>query len=155
MSLPAISGRSDKIRQAATKERRSALYRWMLANFDDFKATVAEAGRPNWKALSEAFGTEGLLDRNGNTPSAEGARQTWFLARQAVAKNPALAGKPTAQSAPPAPPVRPIQPTMTPPSFAERTADERRRGNSFRRWNPATTDEDIERLVGKPKPKSA
>ena len=69
MSLPAISGRSDKIRQAATKERRSALYRWMLANFDDFKATVAEAGRPNWKALSEAFGTEGLLDRNGNTPT--------------------------------------------------------------------------------------
>jgi HTH-type transcriptional regulator/antitoxin HigA len=55
MSLPAISGRSDKIRQAATKERRSALYRWMLANFDDFKATVAEAGRPNWKALSEAL----------------------------------------------------------------------------------------------------
>ena len=40
MNLPAISGRSDKIRQAATKERRSALYRWMLANFDDFKATV-------------------------------------------------------------------------------------------------------------------
>jgi hypothetical protein len=55
------------------------------------------------------------------------------------------------------PPVRPIQPAVTPvvQTSREGTADERRRGHSFRRWNPATTDEDIERLVGKPKPKSA
>ena len=84
MKKPALS--PEKLREAAMSGRRSALYRWMLANFDQFSSTVAEAGRPNWQALAVVFGEAGLRDRLGKAPSAEGTRQTWFLVRQAVAK---------------------------------------------------------------------
>jgi hypothetical protein len=84
----------EKLREAAMSGRRSALYRWMLANFDQFSSTVAEAGRPNWQALARTFGEAGLRDRLGKVPSAEGTRQTWFLVRQAVAKTPKLVARP-------------------------------------------------------------
>jgi hypothetical protein len=83
----------EKLREAATSGRRSALYRWMLENYDQFSRTVAEAGRPNWRELARTFGEAGLLDRLGKSPSAEGARQTWVLVRAAVAKDPDLPGK--------------------------------------------------------------
>lgn len=77
---------AERIRLAATKERRSTLYRWMLANHDEFAAMVADAGRPNWQALAQAFADEGLRDLRENPPTSEGARQTWFKVRTAVQK---------------------------------------------------------------------
>lgn len=76
----------ERFRQAATKERRSTLYRWMLANHDEFAVIVADAGRPNWQALAKAFADEGLRDLRDNQPTSEGARQTWFKVRMAVEK---------------------------------------------------------------------
>ena len=91
MKKPVLS--PEKLREAAMSGRRSAVYRWMLENFDQFSRTVAEAGRPNWQALARTFGEAGLRDRLGKAPSAEGTRQTWFLVRQAVAKTPKLVGQ--------------------------------------------------------------
>jgi len=86
----ALPGLSERIKQAATERRRSRLYLWMVANHDDFKATLAAAGRPNWQALAKAFGEERLTDRLGRNPTPEGARQTWVSVRAAVSKDPGL-----------------------------------------------------------------
>ena len=75
--------RVERIRQAALG-RRSSLYLWMLENHDTFAATVAEAVRPDWTALAEAFGAEGLTDSDNKPPSPEGTRQTWWKVRKAV-----------------------------------------------------------------------
>ncbi|HME22557.1 MAG TPA: hypothetical protein VKI44_14650, partial [Acetobacteraceae bacterium] len=61
--LPTTTGVSDRIRLAVLIGRRSRLYLWMAANFDQFSATLAEAGRPNWQALLEAFRDERLADK--------------------------------------------------------------------------------------------
>jgi hypothetical protein len=106
---PTITGRSEKVRKAATTGRRSVLYRWMMANYAEFTATVAEAGRPNWAALAETFGEEGLHDRLGRPPSSETARQTWWLVRQAVARS---GGQLTQASTQPI--VRPATSLLTP-----------------------------------------
>ena len=61
--LPTATGVSDRIRSAVLIGRRSRLYLWMAAHFDQFSATLAEAGRPNWHALLEAFRNERLADQ--------------------------------------------------------------------------------------------
>jgi hypothetical protein len=103
MKKPVLS--LETVKEAAMSGRRSALYRWMLENFDQFSRAVAEAGRPNWQALARTFGEAGLRDRLGKVPSAEGTRQTWFLVRQAVTKAPKLAGRPAAMIPGPSRPV--------------------------------------------------
>lgn len=105
MKQPVLA--SEQVKQAAMSGRRSALYRWMIENFHDFSQTVAVAGRPNWQALADMFGAAGLRDRVGKVPSADGARQTWWLVRQAVRKNPALAA-----STRPSPPLTPRAATL-------------------------------------------
>jgi hypothetical protein len=94
MKKRAGKDRSENILRTAAAGRRSKLYRWLMENHDAFKSTLAAAGQPDWKALSVAFGKEGLTDRLGKAPTPEGARQTWFAVRQAVAKSPGLAGSP-------------------------------------------------------------
>jgi hypothetical protein len=74
---------ADRIRKAASIDRRSPLYLWMMANFDEFRDSVAEAGRPNWKSLATEFAALGLKDVKGNQPTPEGARQTWWQVRKA------------------------------------------------------------------------
>jgi len=106
----------ERLKQAATAGRRSSLYRWMLDHFDEFRTTLAKAGRPNWDELAKAFGEGGLTDRVGRSPNGEGARQTWWLVRRAVAKQPALIAKPKpAATAPlgfaPAILLQPVMPT--------------------------------------------
>ena len=88
--LPTATGVSDRIRSAVLIGRRSRLYLWMAANFDQFSATLAEAGRPNWQALLEAFRDERLADKG---MTAEKVRLTWFAVRAAVAKDQNLPGK--------------------------------------------------------------
>jgi hypothetical protein len=100
---PAISA---KIRRAAVSERRS-LYLWMLANFDEFSATVAEAGRPNWKALAKAFAEEGLTDVKGRDLAPEATRLTWLKVRKAVEKK-AIAKSAVSERATASPTVSPI-----------------------------------------------
>jgi hypothetical protein len=125
MKKPVLS--PEKLREAAMSGRRSAVYRWMLENFDQFSRTVAEAGRPNWQALAVAFGEAGLRDRLGKAPSAEGTRQTWFLVRQAAAKTPKLVARPAAMVQGPTRPVTASgerQPALLPSAAPdERTVD--------------------------------
>jgi hypothetical protein len=99
----------ERIKQAAAVGRRSSLYLWMLKNHDEFAASLAEAGRPNWQAIAEAFGAEGLTDLRNKPPTAEGARQTWFKVRKAVAKAPAVP-----KPAPASPMTKPQPPTSSP-----------------------------------------
>ena len=76
---------ADRLRQAAAPVRRSALYRWMEQNFDEFSQIVAEAGRPNWRGIAEVLASEGLRNLRNEPPSPEGARLTWVKVRKAVA----------------------------------------------------------------------
>jgi hypothetical protein len=94
MKKPAGKDRSENILRTAAAGRRSKLYRWLMENHDTFRDTLAAAGQPDWKALAEAFGKEGLTDRLGKAPTPEGARQTWFAVRQAVAKSPVSPSRP-------------------------------------------------------------
>jgi hypothetical protein len=128
---------TDKLRKAATTARRSSLYLWMLENFDTFSAAVSEAGRPNWGALAETFGAEGLRDLKGKPPSPEGTRQTWWKVRKAVAKGRsggtqrAVTASQDSQKAdqPPAPAASRKSPAQAeganqPPSLTQDVADE-------------------------------
>lgn len=63
---------------------RSSLYRWMQQNHDELAAALAEAGRPNWKAITAEFAADGLTDADGNPPSQEAVRQTWWKVRKGV-----------------------------------------------------------------------
>jgi hypothetical protein len=69
----------------AAMRRRSSLYVWMLENHDSFKDIIAKAVRPNWQALAEAFAEDGQTDADGNKPTAEATRQTWWKVRKVVA----------------------------------------------------------------------
>jgi hypothetical protein len=124
----------------AALSNRSALYVWMLENHDTFAAVVAKAGRPNWQALSEAFGTQGYTDSDGQPPSVEVTRQTWWRVRKAVkarrAKQPPPVAAPAAASlratpSPPAPPVARVLPELG--EDDDRIIEPRRRFN----WQPA------------------
>ena len=116
--LPTATGVSDRIRSAVLIGRRSRLYLWMAANFDQFSATLAEAGRPNWQALLEAFRDERLADKG---MTAEKVRLTWFAVRAAVAKDQDLPAKLHAlmvqeklPARPPATPVAPVEDQQKP-----------------------------------------
>jgi hypothetical protein len=69
----------------AAMRRRSSLYGWMLENHDSFKDVITKAVRPNWLALAEAFAEEEQTDADGNKPTAECTRQTWWKVRKVVA----------------------------------------------------------------------
>jgi hypothetical protein len=104
----------DRIREAAMM-RRSPLYLWMLQNHGVFGETVAEAVRPNWKALAEAFGAEGLTDADGKPPTPEGTRQTWWKVRKTVkARQAAAARRQGGISPQPPPQAAPLPDLLTP-----------------------------------------
>jgi hypothetical protein len=76
----------DRIRAAILEDSgaRSALYKWLRRNHEQFSETLAEAGRPDWSVIARAFGEEGLTDGDGKPPSKEGrarpgtrSRKTW------------------------------------------------------------------------------
>ncbi len=115
--LPAITGVSNRIRSAVLIGRRSRLYLWMVANFDQFSVILAEAGRPNWQALLEAFRDERLVDKG---MTAEKIRLTWSAVRTAVAKDRDLPAKVQALSAKEQPAgllARPVTPTEDQPKL--------------------------------------
>jgi hypothetical protein len=74
----------DRIRAAILEDSgaRSALYKWLRRNHEQFSETLAEAGRPDWSVIARAFGEEGLTDGDGKPPSKEGARQTWYKVKK-------------------------------------------------------------------------
>ena len=116
--LPTTTGVTDRIRSAVLIGRRSRLYLWMAANFDQFSATLAEAGRPNWQALLGAFRDEQLADKG---MTAEKIRLTWFAVRAAVAKDQDLPAKLHAlmvqeklPARPPPTPVAPVEDQLKP-----------------------------------------
>jgi hypothetical protein len=111
-----------KIRTAAAAGRRSKLYLWMLANFDEFSATIRDAGRPNWAELARAFAEEDLTVLSKTPPTPEQARMTWVKVRATVAareakkpvRPPGLT-QPVAAQLMPRPPLPPPAATETAP----------------------------------------
>jgi hypothetical protein len=83
-TIPPLACSLARLTEAAMR-RRSSLYVWMLENHDSFKDVIAKAVRPNWHALAEAFAEEGQTDADGNKPTAECTRQTWWKVRKVVA----------------------------------------------------------------------
>jgi hypothetical protein len=83
-TIPSLACSLARLTEAAMR-RRSSLYVWMLENHDSFKEVIAKAVRPNWDALAEAFAKEGQTDADGNKPTAECTRQTWWKVRKVVA----------------------------------------------------------------------
>ncbi len=63
---------------------RSALYRWLRANHDEFLRDWGDGA--DWPAFSEAFARLGLTDRTGKPPVPETARKTWLQVRKDAAK---------------------------------------------------------------------
>jgi hypothetical protein len=132
----------------AALSKRSALYVWMLENHDTFAEVVAKAGRPNWKALAEAFGAQGYTDSDGQSPSDEVTRQTWWRVRKTVkarrAKRPTSPATElkTATDIPP-PLLPPTQPTR------EAINVQPSRPGTFN-FSPTPKEDDKERLLGKP-----
>ena len=89
----------------AANARRSPLYVWMLENHAIFRVVVTEAIRPNWAALAQRFGAEGLLDADANAPTAETVRQTWWRVRKTLdARQKSAARRGQVQKATPPPP---------------------------------------------------
>jgi hypothetical protein len=125
---------------------RSGLAQWLRDNYATLSPTM-NAPRAPWIALARTAAERGLTS-NGRPYTRQAVREAWLRVDRAMAAQPL---------APAAAPVRAIgdPPTIPAPPVSQGTADERRRGHSFRQWNPATTDDDIARLVGKPKPKPA
>ena len=98
--------------KAAAMSSRSNLYRWMRENHDAFAAALAEAGRPNWDAITKELAKDGFTDSDGKSPASEVVRQTWWKVRKAVeaarakaAHSPASASHPAVQRVAPSPSV--------------------------------------------------
>jgi hypothetical protein len=136
----ALSGRG--------RHGHSALYWWIWDHYDEL--AKHRQGRADWISATEGFAGLGLTNKDGSPLKRENVRKTWERVVRDVRKAAAVS-----PPSPMPPPVRPIQPAVTPvvQTSREGTADERRRTSRFHRWNPATTDEDYQRLTGKPKPK--
>ena len=82
--------------QEAALSYRSPLFRWMHRNHASLQDAIGVAGRPNWRALAETFGSLGLTDATGKPPTSEAARQTWLKVKKEVLKagTPAVVSKP-------------------------------------------------------------
>jgi hypothetical protein len=106
----------ERIRQAAMSSR-STLYRWLQRNHDGFGAALAEAGRPNWKAITAELIADGLTDADGKPPSQEAVRQTWWKVRKAVESARAK------RLAPLPPPTPTVGPAITPSPSAGMAGD--------------------------------
>jgi hypothetical protein len=141
----------ENLIQALARNRRggqSGLARWLYKNHATLGPTM-NAPRAPWTALARTAAERGLTF-NGQPYSRQAVREAW----KRVDRDMARIQLPGPVATPVRAIVSPPSPTIPVPPLPNGTADERRRSNSFRQWNPTTTDEDIERLVGKPRPKS-
>jgi hypothetical protein len=107
----------------AAMRRRSSLYVWMLENHDSFKEVIAKAVRPNWQALAEAFAEDGQTDADGNKPTAEATRQTWWKVRKVVAARQLAQAKRQQTGSAPRSMDKPPDPTVRPPRAISTTPD--------------------------------
>jgi hypothetical protein len=101
----------------AAMSKRSTLYRWMVANYDDFAEVLKQAGRPNWEKLALTLGEQGLRDAGDKPPTEECTRQTWWKVKKAMARRagrPATQQKPSAAGSSSATAARPHQATARP-----------------------------------------
>jgi len=83
------------LRAVQRSNLRSPLFWWMVEHHDEIEA--ASAGqRISWKAFCERASAEGLTDTRGRPPTERNARETWRVARAAVAaQRRAAAAKPS------------------------------------------------------------
>jgi hypothetical protein len=115
--------------------RRSPLFRWMVRNFDQMQAELAD-GSPNWAGIAAILGDAGITDRDGNRPTTGTVEQTWRRLRKAVADGRV---KPR-QTHPPAAgierPIQPMEPALPPDSSAPDDEFETARVSKFRPARP-------------------
>lgn len=64
------------------RARRSPVVVWLQENRATLERGFAKSG-PNWAKLAEFLGEHGILDGDGNPPTASGMRRSWFRIRQA------------------------------------------------------------------------
>jgi hypothetical protein len=112
----------EQVRDALLSARKgsihSALYHFMRQHHDELIALFAEVP-PAWEPLAERFGSMGLSDRGGKSPTANTARMTWWRVRTDV-KN-ARARQIAANPSGIAPAVRMIP--VSPPASAHRVVE--------------------------------
>jgi hypothetical protein len=107
--------------------RHSPLYLWLRRHHDELAAGFAQ-NAPAWQALADHLGGQGVVDANGNKPTARGARDAWWRVRRDLAKARAKPPAPSqpkpgeiapgvravAHPAPPPPPLASDRPRMPP-----------------------------------------
>lgn len=72
----------EQLKTAATKGRRSSLYRWLLLNHDRFLALLNESGKPNWEEIAVQFNKMGLKNLAGRDVSKNHVRSVWIQVRK-------------------------------------------------------------------------
>jgi hypothetical protein len=98
--------------------RHSPLYLWFRQHHDELAAGFAQ-NAPAWQALAGFLGEQGILDANGNKPTARGARDAWWRVRRDVAKARARPPPPAAPKPDEiAPGVRPVARPAAPKTAA-------------------------------------
>jgi hypothetical protein len=128
-----------------TKAGRLRLHHWLRERYAELAEARAEL-KPTWEQFAKSVAAVGARDAKGNLPTGPAVRKVW-IGLEAEMRQQSSRTSPLVP-----PPVRPVPPAVTLPPTSEGTADERR--SSLRgRWNPTATDEDYERLTGRPKPK--
>ncbi len=106
-----------------------------MDNHDTFKQVVAEAVRPNWKALAASFASQGLTDAYDKPPTGEVTRATWWRVRKAVDAR-----------------AKRKKPTNSLPKKETAPDDEPRKRDAFD-FSPTPRGDDKNRLWRKPKDK--
>ena len=120
-----------KAGRARGRGQHSPLYRWFRANHTQL-IEAFEADTPSWASLAAALGESGITDGDNKTPTAQGARTTWYRVRRDIA-----AARQAQAGVKPAPAVSASEPTspLTGPQPAE-PGGKAREDASPRRFRP-------------------
>ena len=125
-----------KAGRARGRGQHSSLYRWFRANHIQL-VEAFEADTPSWASLAAALGESGITDGDNKTPTAQGARTTWYrvrrdiaAARQAQGAKPA----PAASGSEPTSPMTSSEPAESGGKVREEASPRRFRPVKLRGW---------------------
>ena len=85
MTAPTVHDMARIARSKPSRARRSDVYHWMHANFDQFSAYL-DRPHSTWDAIAGALVAVGIKDRSGTKLTAANARLTWLKVRRAIAR---------------------------------------------------------------------
>ena len=108
--------------------QRSPLYLWLRENHSRLVQEFS-ASAPSWPQLAAALGDSGILNGEGNPPTAEGTRTVWYRVRQE------MSGAKKTGSPPRLPVVKPIgsdPPSPSMPIASDATGEAPRRFGTVR-----------------------